>query len=58
MTEDLIERRLERAMDRLDANFMAGAMSQEEYDAAVAALEQQRIRELSRLHPNIPSWLL
>jgi len=32
MSESEIELRVERAIDRLDAAFMSGAMSQEEYD--------------------------
>ena len=32
MTEDQIERRVERMIDSLDARFMRGTLSREEYD--------------------------
>jgi hypothetical protein len=40
MTEDQIERIAERKMDALDKRFMAGELSQAEYDKAVKALDQ------------------
>jgi hypothetical protein len=40
MTEDQIERRVERAMDRLDARLMSGRLSQVEYDRAIVALDK------------------
>jgi hypothetical protein len=33
LTEDLIERKVERAFDRLDAAFLAGKITQAEYEA-------------------------
>ena len=38
MTEDQIERWVERHMDSLDAALMAGRLSQREYDQRCAAL--------------------
>jgi hypothetical protein len=38
MTEDQIERAVERKVDSLDARFMAGTMTQSEYDAAMKAI--------------------
>jgi hypothetical protein len=35
MTEDQIERQVERMMDHLDAQFLSSPMTQEEYDAKV-----------------------
>lgn len=40
MTEDQIERRAERMMDHLDRLLLAGTMSQDDYDKAVAELNQ------------------
>lgn len=40
MTEDQIEARAERAMDRLDRRLMAGEITQAEYEAAVAAIDR------------------
>ncbi len=40
MTEDQIERKVERAMDRLDARFMSGRLSQAEYDREVVILDK------------------
>jgi hypothetical protein len=40
MTEDKIERRVERAMDRLDARLMSGRLSQAEYDREVVILDK------------------
>lgn len=39
-TEDLIERRVEKMVDHLDAVFMAGKMSQADYDGAMRSLHQ------------------
>jgi len=36
MTEDQIEHRVEREMDRLDRNFLRGEYSQAEYDQRVS----------------------
>jgi hypothetical protein len=47
MTQEQIERKLERAMDRLDRRLMAGNLSQEQYDNA--CLDLLRLgRELAR----------
>lgn len=40
LTEDRIEREVERLVDRADAAFMAGRASQEEYDAWNIALNR------------------
>lgn len=40
LTEDQIERRAERAMDRLDRRFLTGDMSHADYEAAVAEIER------------------
>jgi uncharacterized membrane protein len=40
MTEDQIERKVERTTDFIDAQFMAGKLTQDEYD--------RKMRELSR----------
>jgi hypothetical protein len=39
MTEDQIERRVERMMDALDAQLMSGALTQREYDNNVRDLD-------------------
>lgn len=58
MTESEIELRVERMFDRLDAAFMSGAMSQEEYDIAVESInkmaEEMIIKEQVK---RIPSWM-
>jgi hypothetical protein len=38
MTEEQIERAVERATDRLDAGLMNGTLAQAEYDAAIKSL--------------------
>lgn len=40
LTEDRIERRVERATDALDARLIAGRLTQEEYDREIKALDQ------------------
>ena len=40
MTEDQIERHVERRTDTLDARLMAGSLTQAEYDAEQRALNQ------------------
>ncbi len=40
LTEEQIERRAERAMDRLDRGLMAGIMTQAEYDREVSILDK------------------
>lgn len=40
MSESEIELRIERMFDRLDAHFMSGAMSQDEYDSAVESINR------------------
>lgn len=39
MTEDQIERRAEREMDKLDSRYMSGKITQTEYDREVRAIE-------------------
>lgn len=38
MTESEIELRVEKMFNRLDAHFVSGAMSQDEYDSAAEAI--------------------
>lgn len=38
LSDDQIETRVEKAVDRLDARFMSGQMSQETYDTAQRGL--------------------
>lgn len=38
MSEDQIELRVERTMDRIDAKFLSGKLTQDGYDMAVAAI--------------------
>jgi hypothetical protein len=45
MTEEQIERRVERAMDRLDARLMSGRLSQAEYDREVVALDKWALQQ-------------
>ncbi len=40
MTEDQIERKVERAIDVLDRLFLAGKVSQEAYDAEIVAWDK------------------
>jgi hypothetical protein len=40
LTEDQIERRVETMMNHLDAVFVSGGMTQENYDKAVADLNR------------------
>ena len=40
MTEDQIERHVERHMNSLDAQLMNGSLTQAEYDQAVRALDR------------------
>jgi hypothetical protein len=51
LTDEQIERRVEKATDRLDARFMAGRISQNTYDAAqrgLAAWAAERYNEYAR----------
>jgi hypothetical protein len=41
MTEEQIERHAERRMDRLDREFMADRMTQDEYQHAVDAIDRE-----------------
>ena len=45
MTEDQIERRVEKMTDSLDRQFMAGAISQKDYDSAMRELAQWADRQ-------------
>lgn len=40
LTEDQIEQHVERAMSRLDRQFLAGTISQQEYDREVLILDR------------------
>lgn len=40
MTEDEIERRIERYIDHLDRIFMSGQMTQEDYDKGIREIEE------------------
>lgn len=40
LTAEQIERKVERATDRIDARFMNGALTQEQYDAEMKALDK------------------
>lgn len=44
MTEEQIERSVERKMDALDARLMAGKLTQSEYDAEVSGLHDWATR--------------
>lgn len=46
MTEDQIERRVERAVNHLDHAFMRGQVTRENYDIAMRQLHQWAEREL------------
>ena len=46
MTEDQIEWQVERAMDRLDAHFTSGKLSQAEYDREVVILDKWASQQL------------
>ena len=39
MTEEMVEQVIEKRMDRLDARFLKGEVTQAEYDAAVRQLD-------------------
>jgi len=45
MTEDQIERTVERKFNSLDAKFMAGAMTQAEYDLAASEINKWADKE-------------
>lgn len=44
MTEEQIERMVQRRTDAIDRRFMAGKLTQEEYDAEMAALSVEADR--------------
>lgn len=48
LTEDQIERAVERSTDRLDAAFLDGKMTKEAYDANCAAISEWADREYAR----------
>jgi len=61
MTEDQIERRVERIMDTLDARLMSGSLSQSDYDQEVKRLhdwaeEQYRILKSLRKQDEFSQW--
>ncbi len=41
MTEDQIERLVQRRTDRLDREYMAGGMTQEEYQRGIDAIDRE-----------------
>ncbi len=45
MTEDQVERRVEKAIDRLDARLMSGLLSQADYDREMFTLDKWAARE-------------
>jgi hypothetical protein len=47
MTEDQIERGVEKMMDSLDQLFLAGQMSQDSYDQAVRSLDEWAERKIT-----------
>ena len=49
LTEDQIERKVERHMDYLDRLFIAGEMTQREYDMAVQSLDIWAERKLAEV---------
>lgn len=51
MTEDQVERRVERMVDLLDAAFMRGDFTQEEYDARMKAVDEWAEARLSEILP-------
>lgn len=58
MSEEQIERRVERRVDALDARFMAGLLSQSEYDAEMARIHKwasEAYLNEARLKHGIPS---
>jgi hypothetical protein len=48
MTEDQIERIVERATDKLDADLMSGKLTQATYDAEVVALDKWAGQQYAR----------
>lgn len=48
LTADQIERRVERETDKIDAAFMAGRLSQAEYDTEMKSLSEWADREYAR----------
>jgi hypothetical protein len=51
MTEDQIERRVERIMDTLDARLMSGSLSQSDYDQEVKRLRAWAERQYQKSPP-------
>jgi hypothetical protein len=47
MTEEQIERRVERMVDHLDRLLLSGQMTQGDYDAAMRSLDQWAERKLT-----------
>ena len=56
MTEDQIERKVERMVDRLDAQFMSDSntMTQEEYDAEIESIDKWAAMEYRRKDGSAP----
>lgn len=53
MTEEQIEGRVEKIVDHLDRLFMAGQLTQRQYDAEMKAVNQWAENKLSKL---LPYW--
>lgn len=51
MTEDQIENTVARRIDRVDAAFMRGDMTQEQYDSAIADIDNWASMEYRRSRP-------
>lgn len=50
MTVDQIERIVEKKMDRLDARFLRGDLSQDEYDAEIKQLDRWADAAIRQAH--------
>jgi hypothetical protein len=49
LTEDQIEQHVERAMNRLDRQFLAGTLSQQEYDREVLILDRWAYQQVQHI---------
>lgn len=54
LTEDQIERRVERVMDTLDYRLLNGELSQSDYDREVSILDKWAQQQYDELTPNQP----
>lgn len=48
MTEDQVERWVERQVDMLDARLMSGKLSQTDYDSEIRALDAEATKKMDR----------